>query len=113
MSDAEPDEMTSLANLVLDTVERLRRQVETEAPARGSEALTLREISFSIAYDPGADRAASPLRHLPWPKRGQLISWAQARTVLLAQDRPVILEVSRLGHRPRARLARLDVTFRL
>jgi hypothetical protein len=103
--------MTSLAHFVLDIVDQLRTITGGDAVDPILSCLSVREVTFSVPYDPGAH-----MPPLPLPSDGDGIlamSLQEARSHLLARDRRVALERMRLLRAPAQRIARLELKIRL
>lgn len=106
----------SLAEAVLQTVERLQQLTGSGGPDGSGAADPLlrdhsvREVTLSLAYGPGSKGAPLPLP--PSPDGPPVMSWAEARAYLLANDRRVILDTERLRRAPADRVARLELTIR-
>jgi hypothetical protein len=99
--------VTSLARFVLDTIDQLQRMSGAGAADPKLAWLSIREVTFSLPYDPGP--SAEPL---PFPP-GSVISLARAKTSLVALDRKVTLRRDELLKAPAGRIVRLDLKVRL
>jgi hypothetical protein len=101
----------SLARFVLDTVARLRDATGQAAQDPLLANLVIKEISVSVAYDPGQEGAPLPL---PWRPGGvPILPLPEARRTLIQGDREVRLDRVQLLEAPSARIARLEVRIRL
>lgn len=103
--------MTSLAGLVVDTVDELRAGLAAYAADAGLAEITVRRVTFSLAYDPGT--AGTPLP-LPSSAGGvPAMRLAEAVTYLARHDRSVGVLRRDLEAAPRQRVARLELTIDL
>jgi hypothetical protein len=108
-TDEVPGETTSLASFVLDIVDLLQEKA-AEAVSPYS-IVSIREITFSIPYDPGVDK-----KPLPFPKGKDGIPslrLPRARRYLRSVDRMVALKRSKLLKTPVGRIARMELRIRV
>ncbi|MBN2471009.1 MAG: hypothetical protein JXN59_09815 [Anaerolineae bacterium] len=110
-----PDELNALATFVLDTVAQLRAITGEQAAEPALNGVHIREITFSIPYDPGSRhlliRGASHFE--PAAQREPALRLPQAVAVLRALGPDVAFERARLVSLPEQELARLEITIRL
>lgn len=103
--------MTSLAGLVVDTVDEIRAGLAAYAADAGLAEITVRRVTFSLAYDPGP--AGTPLP-LPASAVGApVMKLTEAVTHFARHDRAVRVLRGDLAAAPRQRLARLELTIDL
>ncbi len=104
-----PDELSALARFVLDTVDGLRAM--TAQP--GLAGVALREITFSIPYDPATGTlrlhadALHPTLAIP------AVRLPEAMVLLRSIDPRVVFERAQLATLPEQQIARLEITIRL
>lgn len=103
--------MTSLAGLVIDTVDELRTGLAAYAADAGLAEVSVVKVTFSLAYDPGA--AGTPLPLPSAAGRAPVMKLAEAVTHLARHDRAVQLLRGDLSKAPRERLARFELTIDL
>ena len=101
----------SIARVVLDTIDGLRRQAGPDTADPHLAGLSIREVTLSIPYDPGADK---PPVSIPGNRSGEsALPLAKARRILANEDREVVLERPGLKAVPGKRIRRLTLTVRL
>ena len=118
------DDLSTLAVFVLETVEHLRAITGAQAAEPALAGLHIREVTFSIPYDPGpgmlllrapvvpgglADTPELTLASLAIP----IVRLPQALELLRTLDPRVVFDRARLVEVSDQRLARLEITIQL
>ena len=103
--------MTSLAGLVIDTVDDLRASLAAYAADAGAARVDLVRVTFSLAYDPGA--RGTPLPLPAGPGRVPVMRLNDAALHLARNDRAVGLRQRDLAGVPRERIARFELEIDL
>lgn len=115
-AQALPEGLSALAAFVLKTVEDLRAMTGAQAAAAELADVRIREITFSIPYDPGPGAAvlsAAELPSLTLQPAIPILRLPQAVELLKLLPAHVVFERARLIQVPEQRLARLEITIRL
>jgi len=115
-TQALPEGVSALAAFVLKTVETLRAMTGEQAAGPDLGDVRIREITFSIPYDPGAGAArlgAFDLPSLTLQTGLPILRLPQAEEYLKMLDPHIVFERARLIQLPAERIARLEITIRL
>lgn len=108
-----------LASFVLDTVDHLRTLTGAQAPEPKMRDLRIREVSFSIPYDPGTNTLLLSRTAFDTVSTAAVATvfpafrLPQALDYLKALDPRIVFDRARLVQLPEQRIARLEITIRL
>ncbi len=111
-----PEGLSTLAIFILKTVETLQAITGPQAAIPELADVHIREVTFSIPYDPGAGTARRDVADLPplTLQAGLLtLPLPQAVDYLRTLSPHVVFERARLIRLPAERIARLEITIRL
>ncbi|GAB4574496.1 MAG: hypothetical protein Kow0077_21360 [Anaerolineae bacterium] len=111
----QPPDLSALARFVLQTVEVLRATTGELASELALKGVAIREITFSIPYDPVAQHLLLDVTAGPFEPRQlatvPMLRLPQAIEVLRQITPQVVFDRARLVQAPAERLARLEITI--
>lgn len=112
------DELSALAAFVLDTVDGLRAATGAQAGDPTLTGVHIREITFSIPYDPGSQSLLLSTTSPPFApvldlRAAVALKLPDALRVLRTLSPTVVFDRARLVEVPEQRITRLEITIRL